>query len=357
MPDITIVKLKIRRGTDSQRKSVVLEQGELGYATDTQRVFVGNGVVYGGTPVGSVIHPPTIIPNNRINQAGAQTGDLIYDNSILWQLSGTEYNKLSSWTNIGPRGDETYIGYDGNNKLTLKAGSIGADKLGSSVVYSQGGLDFNQSQGLSANIDTNYLRISSNKITINSISADKISSKALGNGLQGGDGTVLTLNVDTDLFGFTSNFLTLTALPTNVVTVNSLSSTFVGTGLQIQGGGISTVIQTYDSNSFVTDVNTLRLKPVITGGATSFSNVSYNNFGQISAVNSAISDTLSGVNVTTNTIFNGRWNQTTFTNQTLLTAVSSSPSGSTARTTLTSAGYMSVQTALGLFAIPIFKYN
>lgn len=357
MPDITLVKLKIRRGTDSQRKSVVLEQGELGYATDTQRVFVGNGVVYGGTPVGSVIYPPTIIPNNRINQIGAQIGDLIYDNSILWQLSGTGYNKLSSWGNVSTRGDEIYIGYNGYNKLTLKTGSIGPDKLSDNVVYSQGGLVLNQLQGLSANIDTAYLAINSNKITIKSISADKISSKALGRGLRGGDGATLSLDVDSNLFGYTSNTLLLTALPSNVVTVNSLSSTFVGNGLQIQGGGISTIIQNYDNNSFNVDIQTLRLRPITTESTTSFSNITYNEFGQIINDDSAIFETLSCSNTGALSTFNGNWDQTTFSNQTLLTAISTNPDNNTAIAVLSSAGFMSIQTKLGLFAVPIFKYN
>jgi hypothetical protein len=95
MPDITIVKLKIRRGTDAQRKTVVLEQGELGYATDTQRVFIGNGVLFGGNPIGSVIHPPLPVANTRTNQSNATIGDLVYDNSVLWQLTGSSFSNTA----------------------------------------------------------------------------------------------------------------------------------------------------------------------------------------------------------------------------------------------------------------------
>jgi hypothetical protein len=31
MADVSIVKLKVRRGTNEQRRSIVLDQGELGY--------------------------------------------------------------------------------------------------------------------------------------------------------------------------------------------------------------------------------------------------------------------------------------------------------------------------------------
>ena len=40
MADITIVKFKVRRGTDSERERVVLDQGEIGYTIDTKRLFV-----------------------------------------------------------------------------------------------------------------------------------------------------------------------------------------------------------------------------------------------------------------------------------------------------------------------------
>jgi len=355
MPDITIVKLKIRRGTDAQRKTVVLEQGELGYATDTQRVFIGNGVLLGGNPIGSVIHPPLPVANTRTNQANATIGDIVYDNSVLWQLTGTSFSNANSWTALNTKGDEVTITTNASNRLTIKDNSISPSKLAGSIVSPIGGLNYN-SAGLSANVDNTYVTINSNRITINSLDESKITSSALSQGLKGGSGTKLSVDADPSQFGFITNVLSITALPLGTVNVNTLSSSFVGTGLAIEGNTIATTIQTYDTNSFNIDVKTLRLKPIITGGTTSFSNVTYNNFGQISAVSSAISDTLSGSNTGSLSTFNGRWNQSTFSNQTLLTAISTNSIGSTARTTLTSAGFMSIQTSLGLFAVPIFKY-
>jgi len=45
--------LQIRRGTDTSRQSVTPAEGELVYATDTKRVYVGDGVTAGGVAVGS----------------------------------------------------------------------------------------------------------------------------------------------------------------------------------------------------------------------------------------------------------------------------------------------------------------
>ncbi len=355
MPDITIVKLKIRRGTDTQRKSVVLEQGELGYTIDTQRVFVGNGTALGGSVVGNIVHPPLQVTNGRLLLTNAVKGDLVYENSVLWQLSGNSYSSSADWANISPKGDEIYIAPNGSNQLTIKASSITPDKLASTIVYNAGAISTNAS-GLSANVDNVSLEINSNKL--------RIKSTALGRGLQGGSGQVISFN-GSDIFAYNGNQVTLSALPASVVTVQNLSSGFVGSGLEVSGNSLRTIVYNYDTtNSFNVDTGsgTLSLKPIIGAGTTNFSNVFYNAYGQISAVSSGIFDTLSGNTTLTSrasaaAIFNGKHDQTTFTNQTVLTAMSASPGGSNIVTALTSAGFMSITTSIGTVAIPIFKYN
>lgn len=44
--------LQLRRGTDAQRGSVIFDQGELIYTTDTKKVYVGDGSTAGGITVG-----------------------------------------------------------------------------------------------------------------------------------------------------------------------------------------------------------------------------------------------------------------------------------------------------------------
>jgi hypothetical protein len=44
--------LKIRRGTNTERSSVVLAEGEIAYTTDTQQLYVGDGSTLGGNAVG-----------------------------------------------------------------------------------------------------------------------------------------------------------------------------------------------------------------------------------------------------------------------------------------------------------------
>ena len=44
--------IKLRRGTDTQRLSVVLEEGEIAYTTDTKKLYIGDGVTAGGNEIG-----------------------------------------------------------------------------------------------------------------------------------------------------------------------------------------------------------------------------------------------------------------------------------------------------------------
>jgi hypothetical protein len=74
MIDRRIGKVKLRRGTDLQRKSMIFEEGEIIYTTDTKRAFVGDGTTSGGIPISN--------RNYVVNQYGIPTngmyGDIIH---------------------------------------------------------------------------------------------------------------------------------------------------------------------------------------------------------------------------------------------------------------------------------------
>jgi hypothetical protein len=74
MIDRRIGKVKLRRGTDIQRKSMIFEEGEIIYATDTKRAFVGDGITTGGIQISN--------RNYVVNQYGipqnGMYGDIIH---------------------------------------------------------------------------------------------------------------------------------------------------------------------------------------------------------------------------------------------------------------------------------------
>jgi hypothetical protein len=361
MPDISIIKLKVRRGTDAQRRTIILEQGELGYTTDTNRLYVGDGITLGGGPVGSVLSKPLATVSSLTGVTGAGLYDIVSANSLLYQLTGSNYTSLSSWAFIGTKVDNTAIQYSGSNTLTLKDNGITGTKFASSAAFNQGAIIATTTNGLSANVDGTTVRITTNRLTVGTISAGNISNKALGNGLRGGDGTTLSINATPSSFGYNSGILALTALPFGIVNVESLSSNSIGSGLYIDSveDRIKATFQAVDSSLLLTS-NTVGIKPIVTAGSTTFSNIAFNANGQITSTASAITRTLTGNQSTLTNLstFNGFPAQTRLTNQSTIAAVSSNSSGSTtANITLTSAGFMSINTVdYGLVAIPVFRF-
>jgi len=98
MIDQRIGKIKVRRGTDSQRITNVFEEGEVIYSVDKKRIFVGDDVTLGGVPVSNRnyiaegLGIPPIVPNEVL------AGDIVYDKSNLrtyiTNWNGTEHELL-----------------------------------------------------------------------------------------------------------------------------------------------------------------------------------------------------------------------------------------------------------------------
>jgi len=154
----TLLKLLVRRGTDSDRRNIVLSDGELGYTTDTERLFVGNstdkgGVVVGNKYAGSAANLTTLAP--------AVTGDYAYESDtnelkIVTSGSGTSNHQWTVVANKITAGDGT-TSIDNTSKITvgksstgggLSADNISHDALGDSIV-----LDGASRVSLSANIN------------------------------------------------------------------------------------------------------------------------------------------------------------------------------------------------------------
>lgn len=123
MPTVDVAKIKLRRGDNTDRKLVILDNGELGYTTDTTRVYVGNGTLKGGNPVGVFNFNDDSRSNiTVINKA--EIGDLIYDNYFLYALSGNDPASLDNWYQISPRVDGTTIQYNSSNQLEVLTSGI-----------------------------------------------------------------------------------------------------------------------------------------------------------------------------------------------------------------------------------------
>ncbi len=123
MPTVDASKIKIRRGTNTERQSIVLDQGELGYTINTKRLYIGDGATSGGAAVGNINY--NLGPRTSAAIASkAEVGDLIFDSNRLWSLSGTNPSNTDSWLLLSPRVDNTTIEYDSSGILQLIPGTV-----------------------------------------------------------------------------------------------------------------------------------------------------------------------------------------------------------------------------------------
>lgn len=175
----TLLKLLVRRGTNLEREEIALDEGEIGYTTDTQRLFIGDGSTLGGNIIGNkFLGATTTITDNT-----GVVNDLAFDsdNNTLQFITKNDGNLLSDWStvaNLASAGDPTII-IDAAQKLTvgkLSAGNIDLNALGSSLEIVSDKIALSGT----INIDnitqrtldaTSYLNLPS-KLKINSINYD-----------------------------------------------------------------------------------------------------------------------------------------------------------------------------------------
>ncbi len=228
----TLLKLIVRNGPNSDRLSVTLSQGELGYTTDTKRLYIGDGVTLGGILVGNVFSGEAA---DITTLAPAEIGDLAFDsdNKNLYRLKVNDGSTLSDWQLIGgvyTAGDSSIV-ISSDNKISL--GLLSSTNLDPSV----------------ATIPI-YIDPSTKKITLSStVSVDRLVPRT---------GSVITLHPSLSVNGIKYNWpstaptpgqmlvasnnnydlswqsLSLSAISTNTITVNSPLTATVN-GINVTG--------------------------------------------------------------------------------------------------------------------------
>ena len=115
----TLLKLLVRRGTDTDRRNISLSEGELGYTTDTERLFIGNGqpggVVAGNRYLGSDSDPAATFTT-------ALTGDLVFDTNTK---SLCAFKGSGVWERVSSLTEST-----GDINVSVDAGDILSNACG-----------------------------------------------------------------------------------------------------------------------------------------------------------------------------------------------------------------------------------
>lgn len=361
MSTIKISKIKARRGTDTQRKQVIFDQGELIYTTDTQRFYVGDGVTVGGTIIGMKAHN-ALLDYSSLSSQVSEVGDIINVGNSYYQLTASDYSNTSSWAILRLPVDPIFFNYNSTNHLTILTDSISAAYLDSSTVLS--GVKI-QNGILQSDINTKSLEISANQISLKlgGINEREISSTSFGNGISGGSNTKIALNVDTNKFQFDSGVLKLSSLPTTYGggLVYDPTTATLSASITSAGGGLVTTLS-----------GQVQIANDGADATVEWPKVTVDAYGRVLECVSSIFGTLTGQSLsgshnTTNTlsaIFNGSPTGTyTGANLTFFTALSSN-GASTEVITLSSAGFITFEgnttsrtgQSIGRFAIPIFSY-
>ena len=152
----TLLKLLVRRGTNEDRKNITLDEGELGYASDTTRLFIGDGTTAGGKLIGNKFlgsRPDVTIETGEINDLAFDS-----DNNTLLRIKQNNGSDISDWetvSNLLSTGN-TSIVIDAAQRATvgtLSAGNFSADALGNSFE-----LDTSNRIALSSSISINEIK-------------------------------------------------------------------------------------------------------------------------------------------------------------------------------------------------------
>jgi microcystin-dependent protein len=301
MPDITIVKIKVRRGSDDQRKKLVLDQGELGYTIDTKRVFVGDGSLSGGRVVGNKNFGVVNLESSLGNVAGAQIGDIGYANSKLYTLTASEYDSsLTGWAYIGPAPDNENIEFTAANTLTVKTSSLDADDIKEAAFGD--GLKKDGS-AIAVAYNANSFALSSSLLTIrdNAITEYEISPTTVLSGLAGGGGIPISINIGDGLELDDDNNLQTAAAKANSVTFESFDAQAFGDGLLYNNttNQIESILSGINTENFNLHKKQLSLVNQAVSGDYEMARISLNDYGIIDGVpESAFYDCLTATSLT-----------------------------------------------------------
>lgn len=139
-----ITRIVFRRGLFTEKSNLILLQGEPAYTIDSKRLFIGDGVTFGGVPVGmrnlgvaTFGTTSTNLNATQINYRG-QPGDIIFDtvSNCIWSLTGADPGLVEDYAkyaaSFGPDNVTTVqnggifsVKQNGLNATYLASGAIG----------------------------------------------------------------------------------------------------------------------------------------------------------------------------------------------------------------------------------------
>ena len=121
------MSLRIRRGTDAQRQTLTFDQGEIVYATDTKKIYVGDGVTTGGVNilansagVGVTFNPTTQVFDFSTSNLGLTTTDVDEGSNKYFTTQRAQDAAAGLFTSVGsPTSSGTITGTTAPDTVTV----------------------------------------------------------------------------------------------------------------------------------------------------------------------------------------------------------------------------------------------
>jgi len=155
----TLLKLLVRRGTDVDRQLITLDQGELGFTTDSKRLFVGDGSTLGGLITGNKFLGSSA--NHETITEGAD-GDFAFNTvtNTLYSKNGNSWDRVAV---LFEAADGSIIVNDVEG--TLAVGTLSSQHLSGAVDITGNSIEL-----IDGKISLSGTQIKTNRITPNSTS-------------------------------------------------------------------------------------------------------------------------------------------------------------------------------------------
>lgn len=209
MIDRKIAKFKARRGTEAQRVQVIFEEGEFCYTTDTEKLYIGDGITYGGNPASNkgyiVTSSLSSVPSF------ASKGDTIFSKesglTYIVDLSGSSLILRQIGSNFDP---------NSISAINITNGSVGLSGLNSTVVAISGGIGFTSVSGLFIRYDPLTLTLENGllKVLPQGSGGTAYQFNTLNGGITIGNNATVSVDVDNTTIGIVNNKLTYVGLST-----------------------------------------------------------------------------------------------------------------------------------------------
>lgn len=155
----TLLKLLVRRGTDADRQLITLDQGELGYTTDSKRLFVGDGSTQGGQVAGNKFLGSSA---DHTTVTEGTDGDFAFNTTTntLYSKNGNDWDRIAV---IFEAADGSIVVDDATG--TLRVGTLSASNFAGST-----DLTGNSIEMVGGKISLSATQIKTNRVTPNSTS-------------------------------------------------------------------------------------------------------------------------------------------------------------------------------------------